>query len=88
MAGNGRETRLQVMLTLEELRAIDDWRFKQRMPTRAAAIRQLLNIGLRTAISGPADPEMRSQDFGLLTDEVADPAPVGPEQRSGRRKSL
>ncbi len=31
-----REQRLQIMLTEEELKAIDDWRFDRRMPTRAA----------------------------------------------------
>lgn len=41
MNGMFRETRLQIMLNNEELAAIDDWRFKQRMPSRAAAIREL-----------------------------------------------
>ena len=34
------------MLTPQELRALDDWRFKSRMPSRAAAIRELLKRGL------------------------------------------
>lgn len=63
-----RETRLQIMLDEQELSAIDDWRFKHRMPSRAAAIRQLLNLALRLK-SSPADGSRRSQDFGLLTDE-------------------
>jgi len=37
----GRVERLQIMLTDEELAAIDDWRFERRMPTRAAAVREL-----------------------------------------------
>ena len=41
-----RGERLQVMLSPEELTAIDDFRFKHRMPTRAAAVRELLKIGL------------------------------------------
>ena len=41
-----REQRLQIMLTEEELAAIDDWRFDRRMPTRAAAVRELLKRGL------------------------------------------
>jgi hypothetical protein len=36
------------------------------MPSRAAAIRQLLNIGLRVENQGVANPARRSQDFGLL----------------------
>ena len=41
-----RGERLQVMLSPEELTAIDDFRFKHRMPTRAAAVRELLKLGL------------------------------------------
>ena len=41
-----RGERLQVMLSPEELTAIDDFRFKHRMPTRAAAVRELLKMGL------------------------------------------
>jgi metal-responsive CopG/Arc/MetJ family transcriptional regulator len=64
---NMRETRLQIMLDDNELAAIDNWRFKQRMPSRAAAIRQLLNLALRLKDSLPAGSGRRSQDFGLLT---------------------
>lgn len=41
-----REERLQVMLTPHEVKALDDFRFKSRMPSRAAAIRELLKRGL------------------------------------------
>jgi hypothetical protein len=34
------------MLTPQELRKIDDWRFMQRMPSRSAALRALLKLGL------------------------------------------
>lgn len=67
-----RESRLQIMLGEEELSAIDDWRFKHRMPSRAAAIRQLLNLALRLKETDSAEPNRRSQDFGLLTDNVKD----------------
>ena len=66
MNGVARETRLQIMLDEEELAAIDDWRFKQRMPSRASAIRELLRIALQTKTTGVADPSMRSQDFGIV----------------------
>jgi hypothetical protein len=66
MAGLSRETRLQIMLNDEELAAIDDWRFKQRMPSRAAAIRDLLHLGLKAKSNGSADPARRSGDFGVL----------------------
>jgi hypothetical protein len=41
-----RGERMQVMLSPEELTALDDFRFKHRMPTRAAAVRELLKLGL------------------------------------------
>jgi hypothetical protein len=66
MAGLSRETRLQIMLDENELKTVDDWRFKQRMPSRASAIRELLKLGLRVATNGAADPFIRSQEFGLL----------------------
>lgn len=71
MGGLMRETRLQIMLADEELAAIDDWRFKQRMPSRAAAVRHLLRIGLEAAIRGGSRPT-RSQDFGVVRDADAD----------------
>ena len=37
-----RTERLQIMVNTEELAVIDDFRFKSRMPSRAAAVRELL----------------------------------------------
>ena len=41
-----RTEKLQLMLDIEELKAIDDWRFENRLPSRAAAIRELIRRGL------------------------------------------
>ena len=41
-----RPERLQIMLSAEELRALENWRFERRMPSRAAAVRELLRRGL------------------------------------------
>ncbi|WP_407149021.1 hypothetical protein [Bradyrhizobium sp. ORS 86] len=60
-----RAERLQVMLSPEELTAIDDFRFKHRMPTRAAAVRELLKLGL----AGPpvdAAVGVKSSEFGVF----------------------
>lgn len=62
-----REQRLQIMLTEDELRAIDDWRFKRRMPTRAAAVRELLKRGLAAEGFDAAVAGERSQDFGVIS---------------------
>ena len=64
--GGSREKRIQIMLDDAELAAIDDWRFKQRMPSRAAAIRQLLQIGLGEAAGTPATAGPPSRDFGIF----------------------
>jgi hypothetical protein len=61
-----RDERLQIMLTAEELRALDDFRFKYRLPSRAAAIRELLNRGLLAEATGVAHATSRSKDFGVL----------------------
>ena len=44
--GATRGERLQIMLSGEELQVLDDFRFKIRMPSRAAAVRELLKRGL------------------------------------------
>jgi hypothetical protein len=44
-----RLERLQVMLTPEELQAIDNWRFEHRISSRSAAVRELLRRGMTTS---------------------------------------
>lgn len=41
-----RGERLQIMLRPDEMEALDSWRFSRRMPSRAAAVRELLKRGL------------------------------------------
>jgi hypothetical protein len=60
-----REERLQIMLSPEELAVVDDFRFANRMPTRAAAIRELLKLGLASAGMTPADGS-KSSNYGVL----------------------
>lgn len=60
-----RGERLQIMLTEEELQALDDWRFSKRMPSRASAIRELLKRGLAAEGFAIADSRNKSGDFGV-----------------------
>ncbi|TPQ38178.1 hypothetical protein C2U70_09455 [Bradyrhizobium guangdongense] len=60
-----RAERLQVMLSPDELALIDDFRFKHRMPTRAAAVRELLKLGL-AAIGHDAATGTKSSDYGVF----------------------
>jgi hypothetical protein len=63
----GRVERLQIMLTDNELAVIDNWRFERRMPSRAAAIRELLKRGLAAEGFDLADRAVRSKDFGVVS---------------------
>jgi hypothetical protein len=49
MAQKERSYRLQVHVSDDEERAIEDFRFRERLPSRAAAIRELLRRGLALA---------------------------------------
>lgn len=61
-----RGERLQIMLSPDEVSVLDDWRFSRRMPTRAAAIRELLKRGLAAEGFGIADGTSKSKDFGVV----------------------
>ena len=61
-----RGERLQVMLSPEELTALDDFRFQHRMPTRAAAVRELLKMGL-AGIATNGGGGMKSRSYGVFS---------------------
>lgn len=63
---SAREERLQIMLAEAELTAIDDWRFKQRMPSRAAAVRELLRRGLIAEGFNLPEGDSKSSEYGVL----------------------
>ena len=66
MANLERAERLQIMLNEEELAAVENWRFERRMPSRAAAVRELLRRGLAAEGFLTAGQGTKSQDFGIL----------------------
>ncbi len=68
MVNNGasRGERLQIMLSAEELTVLDDFRFKLRMPSRAAAIRELLKRGLAAEGFEPAPFGTKSEEYGVI----------------------
>jgi len=66
-----RGERLQIMLTPEELRIVDTWRFAKRMPSRAAAIRELLKRGIAAEGFGEVEDGQRSKDFSVMPDRAA-----------------
>jgi hypothetical protein len=64
--GASRGERLQIMLSSEELKILDDFRFKKRMPSRAAAIRELLKRGLAAEGFQAAAFRAKSEEFGVI----------------------
>ncbi|MCK4204260.1 hypothetical protein J3U99_05725 [Brucella pituitosa] len=46
MAKKPRENRIPIMMSDDELKAIDDWRYENRIATRSDAVRRLCQIGL------------------------------------------
>jgi hypothetical protein len=63
-----RGERLQIMLSPDELTAVDDFRFRHRMPSRAAAVRELFRLGLSTTQSARETDGKKSADFGVLSE--------------------
>lgn len=51
-----RTERLQVVLSTEELAAVDEFRFENRHPSGAAAVRELMQRGLLPAPGDDAKP--------------------------------
>ncbi len=72
MGDLNRGERLQIMLMPEELRIIDNWRFSKRMPSRAAAIRELLKRGLAAEGFGEVQDGQKSKDFSVLSEKAAE----------------
>ena len=69
-----RLTRLQVMLSAEELTALDNFRFEKRMPSRAAAIREILRRGLTVNGFNVAGKGLSSSEFGVLESDGRNPS--------------
>ena len=67
-----RGERLQIMLTHAELRIIDTWRFGKRMPSRAAAIRELLKRGIAAEGFWEVLDGQKSKDFSVLSNDAAE----------------
>jgi hypothetical protein len=74
MADRERGERVQMMLSAQELAAIDAFRFKQHMPSRAAALREVLRRGL-TVTGRVSTDGAQSGDFGVLKQRARKSSP-------------
>src|SRR4029077_1668583 len=61
-----REERLQIMLSRAEIKAVDTFRFSHGMPSRAAAVRELLRHGLAAVGAVLENAGITSRDYGVL----------------------
>ena len=75
-----RGERLQIMLSPDELTVLDDFRFKLRMPSRAAAVRELLKRGLAAEGYALVAQGAKSSDYGVIGKD-------GGKAAAGRRPS-
>lgn len=66
-----RSLRLSVMLSNAERSVIDTFRLTHRLPTRAAAIRELLKLGLATSMP-PSARGVKSSTYGVICDGARD----------------
>ena len=64
--GLARDERLQIMLSPDELKALDNFRFEHRMPSRAAAVRELLRHGIASVGAVLENAGVKSKDYGVL----------------------
>ena len=66
MTDKDRGERLQIMLSEDELTLLDTFRFEKRMPSRAAAVRELLKRGLAAEGFTEAAFGAKSSDYGMV----------------------
>jgi hypothetical protein len=66
MAASARDERLQIMLSPAELELVDNFRFQYRMPSRAAAVRELLHLGLAATQNLSNGQGRKSTEFGVF----------------------
>jgi len=71
MSEEPKDVRLPLMVTRSEAEAIDNWRFENRVATRAEALRMLIQRGL---LHGGANPEVRPT-VGQTSESPSDEPP-------------
>jgi hypothetical protein len=64
--GLARLERLQIMLSPEELNAVETFRVRHRMPSRAAAVRELLRHGIASVGAVRNNTGVKSGEYGVL----------------------
>lgn len=61
-----RTERINVMLEPDEVELLDAWRYEHHIPSRSAAVRELIRRGLQDhSQDGEHDHSIKSKDYGL-----------------------
>nr|WP_246737501.1 hypothetical protein [Nordella sp. HKS 07] len=81
MSPRHREIRLQIMLDGPEAQAVEDWRFRNRMPSRAAAVREIIRRGLVAQGFELANGGLKSAEYGVITSPMGEE--ITPSTRDG-----
>ena len=67
MAKDKRAERVQAILSSQELMALEDFRYSQRMPSRTAAAREVLRRGLEAEGFEAAAFSIKSKGFEVIS---------------------
>ena len=67
-----RDNRIPIMFSEEELRDIDEWRFENRIATRADAVRRLCKIGMLLEEEFEQVVDVASDGVEILSDQASE----------------
>lgn len=74
--GDSESKRLQMVITEDELQAIEDWRFKNRVQSKSDAIRRLVQIGIRAERALPTIVKDVADVLDMASDAIDIPEQV------------
>ena len=81
MVKKPRENRIPIMMSDDELKVIDDWRFANRVATRSDAVRRLCYLGL--LLERVIPPVLETAVQG--TKKIASMPPLPPSDEDGKK---
>lgn len=79
--GEGETQRLQLKISDEEMQAIEDWRFANRIQSKSEAVRRLVSLGLMFSKYAPETEKLAGELYTWLQENIV------PELRADVGKS-
>lgn len=74
--GESDTERLHLKITSDEIAAIDDWRYANRVPSRSEAVRRLVQIGLRAQRALPSVTKDTAEVLDMIAESLNIPEDV------------